>query len=433
MSSDPDRCSVRQRGGSSCARSALLVVLLAVLLSACSTGSSSSVSGSSSPTSASEPSGTTGAPNAAQTAAEVNGATTADTDSAGIEWLCRPGQVQDPCRFDLTATVVPSSGSPQLQPASAPADAPIDCFYVYPTVSEQHGVLANLRIDPAEISVAESQASRFSQVCRVYAPIYPQLTLNAILNSSQVTAGDVAKAFAGVVAAWKDYLDNYNHGRGVVVIGHSQGASMLIGLLRSEVDSRPAVRHRLVSALLKGGNVTVPIGKSVGGSFQHIPACKSTTETGCVVAYSSFDQPPPSNSLFGRVGQGVSSLLPGPPQSGAGLQVLCVNPASLSGGSAPLSPYFPSASVASGLGSNGSAAPAAPTPWVAEPGLYTGRCEYSDGASWLQVSAPIHASDPRQVVSQVLGPTWGLHLVDVNIALGNLVKLVGDEARSFTR
>jgi hypothetical protein len=281
--------------------------------------------------------------------------------------------------------------------------------------------------------VAESQASRFSQVCRVYAPVYPQLTLNAILNPTQITAGELAKAFGAVVAAWNDYLDNYNHGRGVVVIGHSQGAAMLIGLLRSKVDSQPAVRRRLVSALILGGNVTVPIGKSVGGSFQNIPACESTSETGCVVAYSSFDQPPPSNSLFGRPGQGVSSLLPGPQQSVAGQQVLCVNPASPSGGSAPLSPYFPSASVAGGLGSNGSEAPAAPTPWVTEPGLYTGRCEYSDAASWLQVNAPVRAGDPRPVVSQTLGPTWGLHLVDVNIALGNLVKLVGDEARSYTR
>jgi len=424
---------MRRPEGPASARTALFAVVLAVLLSACSTGSSPSVSGSSTSTTVSGPSGTTGAPSAAQVAAEANGATAADTDGAGTEWLCRPGQVQDPCRFDLTATVVPSSGSTYLEHSSVPADAPIDCFYVYPTVSAQKGVLANLRIDPAETSVAESQASRFSQVCRVYAPVYPQLTLNAILNPTQITAGELAKAFGAVVAAWNDYLDNYNHGRGVVVIGHSQGAAMLIGLLRSKVDSQPAVRRRLVSALILGGNVTVPIGKSVGGSFQNIPACKSTSETGCVVAYSSFDQPPPSNSLFGRPGQGVSSLLPGPQQSVAGQQVLCVNPASPSGGSAPLSPYFPSASVAGGLGSNGSEAPAAPTPWVTEPGLYTGRCEYSDAASWLQVNAPVRAGDPRPVVSQTLGPTWGLHLVDVNIALGNLVKLVGDEARSYTR
>ncbi len=60
------------------------------------------------------------------------------------------------------------------KPAKNP---PIDCFYVYPTVSGQPGPNADLTIDPEETAVAETQASRFSQVCRVYAPMYPQLTV----------------------------------------------------------------------------------------------------------------------------------------------------------------------------------------------------------------------------------------------------------------
>jgi hypothetical protein len=113
------------------------------------------------------------------------------------------------------------------------------------------------------------------------------------------------------------------------------------------------------------------------------------------------------------------------------MQVLCVNPAAPSGGAATLDPYLPSASVAAGVGSQGAGAPAVPTPWVTEPDLYTGQCLYRDGASWLQVSGPINPGDKRALVKQSIGPTWGLHLVDVNIALGNLVTLVGDEARAF--
>lgn len=85
-------------------------------------------------------------------------------------------------------------------------------------MSEQSGALANLRIDPAETSVAESQASRFSQVCRVFASVYPQLTLSAILKPADLTAANKATAFAGVVSAWDDYLAHDNDGRGVVVI-----------------------------------------------------------------------------------------------------------------------------------------------------------------------------------------------------------------------
>ena len=372
---------------------------------------------------------TTG-PDAAVRAAVADGASASRTDPSGVEWLCRPGTTVDPCRADLTTTVVPESGAPTVQRTAVPAHPPIDCFYVYPTVSEQTGVTATLHIDPAETSVARVQASRFSQTCDVFAPMYPQITLSGLTAGARAATAAVT-AYAGVLAAWKDYLAHYNHGRGVIVIGHSQGAGMLIALLRRQVDPDPAERRLLVSAMLLGGNVTVPTGRSVGGSFQHIPACTADSQIGCVVAYSSFDQTPPADSLFGRPGQGVSNLS----GSGAtaGLQVLCTNPADLAGNATtPLAPYFPTRAQVAGLGGlSGLTPPALATPWVSEPGLYAGQCRSEGGATWLQVSAPITPGDTRQIVGQTLGPTWGLHLVDVNIALGDLVDLARAEAAAY--
>ena len=407
---------------------AAFVVALGIFASVCGGGSGASTA----PPRSNGTTTTTSAPTAAQLAAESDGASPADTDSAGVEWLCRPGQAHDPCTTSLTTTVLPRSGPAFIEHFSDATSPKIDCFYVYPTVSAQTGIVANLHIDPAEISVAEAQASRFSQVCRVFAPMYPQLTLHAIFDRGGITAADELKAYDAVAAAWADYLAHYNDGRGVVVIGHSQGSAMLIALLRRKVDDNPSVRRLLVSAIIAGGNVTVPIGKKVGGSFQNIPACSSSTQTGCVIAYSSFDKQPPANSLFGRPGLGVSLLAPGSGLPASRLQVLCVNPASLAGGSAPIEPYFPSVSIAAGLGAQSAGAPKVPTPWVTEPDLYSGQCLYRDGASWLQVSAPINPSDTRSVVRQTLGPTWGLHLVDINIVLGNLVAVVGEEADAFS-
>ena len=68
---------------------------------------------------------------------------------------------------------------------------------------------------------------------------------------------------------------------------------------------------------------------------------------------------------------------------------------------------------------------------MTEPGLYTGQCLSRGGATWLQVSAPITPGDTRQVVRQRLGPTWGLHLVDVNITLGDLVDVARAEAAGY--
>ncbi len=344
------------------------------------------------------------------------------SDAAGTVWLCRPGLAKDPCTADLSATAVRADGSTTFQRAVAAADAPVDCFYVYPTVSQQPMPNANLDVDPQETAVAIAQASRFSQVCKVYAPMYPQLTRSEIANGvGKIPAEAAATAYLGVVAAWKDYLAHDNHGRGVVLIGHSQGASLLIPLIRNEIDPNPTERRLLVSALLMGGNVTVPAGRAVGGDFQHVPACSSDRQTGCVVAYSSFDQAPPPDSLFGRVGTGIAARSGlGRPVSGD-LQVLCTNPAALGGGTGMLEPYFPHDAHRGTIS----------TPWVTYPGLYTATCENSGGASWLQVDSHAGPGDRRPVVSQGLGPTWGLHLVDVNIALGNLVSLVRRQAQAF--
>ena len=378
------------------------------------------------------------APTSSQTTTSASTPTTSSAvtgapDAVGTVWLCRPGLAHDPCTANLTTTVVRADGTRSIQRTVAAKHPPIDCFYVYPTVSRQSTPNANLHIDPAETAVAVDQASRFSQVCRVYAPMYPQLTLAAIgAGGKQIPPDAAVTAYLGVLAAWKDYLAHDNHGRGVVLIGHSQGASMLIALMRNQIDPNAAERKLLVSALLMGGNVTVPAGKSVGGDFQHIPACRSDRQVGCVVAYSSFDTVPPADSLFGRVGTSIGARSGLGTTSEGGLQVLCTNPASLGGGTASLDPYFLTTSFpgAGGL-FNAPTTPGVSTPWVSYPARYDATCMDSGGASWLQVTAAT-SGDHRPVVSEVLGPLWGLHLVDVNLALGDLVPLVRDQASAYT-
>jgi len=327
---------------------------------------------------------------------------------------------QDPCAGSLNSTTISASGAGTPESVVAAANSPFDCFYVYPTVSSEPGANADLEIQPAEVNAAVEQASRFEQVCNVWAPMYRQRTL-ASLGSGAGLGGDPAAdqvAYQSVLSGWKDYLANDNHGRPIIFIGHSQGAAMLIRLLQSQVDTHPAVRKLLVSAIILGGNVTVPQGKDVGATFHDIPACRSDSQTHCVIAYSSFLQQPPADSLFGRPGAGVS--LQSEQTATAGLQVLCTNPAALSGGSGGLLPYF-----AVGAGKIGTTK--LTTPWVSFPGLYTAQCESADGITWLQVNDLGTSSDPRPRATPSQGPTFGIHMYDVNIALGNLVADVRSE------
>ncbi len=264
------------------------------------------------------------------------------TDRWGTTWLCRPDLADNPCLTDQAATLVEANGATRVEQSAPAAHPRVDCFYVYPTISDEPTVNADLAVGFRQEEVAIAQASRFSGVCRVYAPVYRQITLNALAHPRSITLPHALVAYGSVLAAFRDYLAHYNHGRGIVFIGHSQGATILIRLLQQEVDNAPAVRSRLVSALLLGGNVTVRKGGTLGGDFDHIPACTSARETGCVVAYSSFTSKPPPNSQFGRTSSDEGVGLLAPRRLSPSLQIMCVNPASPAGGTAYLEPYLPS-------------------------------------------------------------------------------------------
>lgn len=351
------------------------------------------------------------------------GGSTPSTGAAATVWLCRPGLAADPCTSSLDATVVPASGARSTvdpQPATNPA---FDCFYVYPTVSTQKADNANLKIQPAEIGAAVSQAAPFSQECRVWAPMYRQRTATSLAKGLGNDPAADSVAYKSLLAGWSDYLAHDNDGRPVIFIGHSQGAAMLIRLLSGQIDSNSKLRNRMVSAIIAGGNVQVPTGRKVGGSFKKIPLCSAGGQFGCVIAYSTFPGQPPADTNFGRPGQGVSL------QSGqtkrAGVQVACVNPAALGGGAGALDPWFLTAT-------SSPPPPAVTTPWVTYPGLYTAQCESSGGATWLQVNDVAAPGDTRPVVPEALGPTWGYHLDDINLASGNLVRDVQLQEKAYT-
>src|ERR1039458_7589570 len=209
----------------------------------------------------------------------------ASAASAETTWLCKPGLANNPCLNSEETTVRLDGGATFVEHAKPAKEPPIDCFYVYPTVSSQGTINANEEIDPEEIAIAESQASRFSQVCKVYAPIYPQLTIPAInAYLGEVKPETSVKAYTGGAAAFLEYIARYNDGRGFELIGHSQGSAMLEQLIKEVIETKPALRKQLVGAIVLGGQVIVPEGKNVGGTFKTIPGCSGIGQTGRVVA-----------------------------------------------------------------------------------------------------------------------------------------------------
>jgi pimeloyl-ACP methyl ester carboxylesterase len=350
---------------------------------------------------------------------------------AATKWLCLPGHAPDPCVSDLETTYQTFSGASTVTNPGIAKKPKADCFYVYPTVSEQLTPSSNLQIDPAEIAIAQYQASRFSQVCRVYAPMYRQATLVGLLGPDPARYPALRVALGDVEAAWKDYLAHYNHGRGVVLIGHSQGSSLLTQLITDEIDRNRKVRKRLISAVIPGANVMVKRGELVGGNFKHVPVCTPRSQNGCVIAYSSFAEVPPDNTRFGKPTDRYSRAFNGPGPDGR--EVVCTNPADLAGdrgriNSLVRSDPYPGIIGAGLLLTYGGFPPTAPTPWVVPPDRYAAECQHANGADILRIS-------PVTSKSRKLAPfpdrSWGIHVTDINIALGSLIQIVGQQIRSF--
>jgi Protein of unknown function (DUF3089) len=346
-------------------------------------------------------------------------------------WLCRPG-VHDACDVDMTTTIVEANGRFSTETWKADPNAPIDCFYVYPTVSTDPTPNSDMTADAAELNVVRQQFARFVSKCRPYAPIYRQVTLAGLRARLAGGTGTLAEGiqYDDVRDAWNYYLEHDNKSRGFVLVGHSQGSFILDELIRKEIDGK-SVQSRMVSAILLGATLSVPRGKDVGGSFQHIPLCHSASQTGCVITYVSFRStvPPPSNTRFGRV-------------SDTNLVAACTNPAALSGGNGVLHAYLSTdgRTIVGTTPPKPWVTPERPinTPWVSVPGLLTAQCKSNENATYLEVTVHGNAADPRtdDIIGDLGGAgriqaDWGLHLVDFNIAMGNLVDVVGEQAKAW--
>src|SRR5204863_1557742 len=196
-------------------------------------------------------------------------------------WLCRPGQ-HDACVIDLTTTIVRADGKLARETWTADPNAPIDCFYVYPTVSTDPTPNSDMNADPAETNVIRQQFARFASKCRPYAPLYRQVTLvglRRMLAPGAAVTLDQGLQYDDVKDAWNHYLKNDNKGRGFVLVAHSQGSFILNRLIREEIDGKP-IQSRMLSAILMGTTIEVPKGKDVGGAFQKVPLCRSASQVG---------------------------------------------------------------------------------------------------------------------------------------------------------
>ena len=339
-------------------------------------------------------------------------------------WLCLPGR-NDACSTPLPVTPLLPNGYGPPTTRTPAKNPPLDCFYVYPTVSNDDAANSGLASGGGEeTAAARAQIARFASACRIYAPAYRQMTVRTVTLAGlgRDVGGPARVAYGDVAGAFHAYLARENHGRRFVLIGHSQGSLMLQLLIAREIDGQPLARQ-LALAIIPGFDVLVPQGKLVGGTFKSIPLCSKPGETGCVMSWSSYREHnvPPDGAMFGFANQ-------------PGMTVGCVNPGRVgASGWIPLDSLWNTrlgAAVPGGPIDWSSTGPP-PSTFLSTAGLVSARCVNDGPRGYLSIRTNADPGDARtdRIGGEVgmMGfflPGWGMHLNDLAAPEDDLVAIV---------
>lgn len=163
----------------------------------------------------------------------------------------------------------------------------IDVFYVYPTllVSDKD-IRWNVSIEDSiqknkVLNIAvQFQASAWASSGNLFVPYYRQAHIRSYNNLENGGKTALLLAYADVKAAFEYYLKHYNHGRGIILAGHSQGSTHICYLLRDFFDDKP-LQKQLVAAYIPG----VGLDKNL---FKTIPLMIHPDQIGGFVTWNTF-------------------------------------------------------------------------------------------------------------------------------------------------
>ena len=184
--------------------------------------------------------------------------------------------------------------------ASLPSspDKNVDVFYAYPTVY-MDSIPPNMDIADETnrqdvLDKMNEQMGLYAQSANIFTPYYQQMYRDGFNDLPPEDAQKLLDvAYNDVAEAFRYYMKHLNDGRPFILVGHSQGAGILIDLLRKEFDN-PEYADHMVAAYTTG--VSVMPDDLI--TYPWIKIAQNATDTGVVITYNTLQYGYSNSSSF---------------------------------------------------------------------------------------------------------------------------------------
>lgn len=179
-------------------------------------------------------------------------------------------------------------------------DKPADLFFVCPTVDmgkegNYNAYITDERYRESFDGATNMELGIYDDVARVYAPYYRQATFPVYSLSKEEQEKYLKMAYQDIKKAFIYYADHTDATRPLILAGFSQGADMIIRLMKDLFDE-PKYQRRLVAAYAIGWKLTEDEVKE----FPHLKPAEGETDTGVVIAFNSEDKDITSSLIIGK-------------------------------------------------------------------------------------------------------------------------------------
>ena len=163
----------------------------------------------------------------------------------------------------------------------------VDVFFVGPTVFMGNDVQFTMPLDDPKVrsifrGAINMEKGIYDSQGNFYAPYYRQAGLNVYKMEPRLAAPYFELAYMDVKAAFDHYLKEANHQRPIILAGFSQGADMIVRLMKEKFQD-PALQDKLVAAYVIGWRVT----QDEIAQYPYLRMAKGEYDTGVIISFNT--------------------------------------------------------------------------------------------------------------------------------------------------